>query len=73
MTQQPIFWKKPKTERPRKQLLYKRRQDEIRNGGISEAQYPTAEGEIPRVTLKKGVLKVEGVEVDEYKTPQSLS
>jgi len=34
-------------------------------------QYP-AEGNNPRVTLSRGSLKVDGVEVDNYKSPQSI-
>ena len=34
--------------------------------------YPTTEGQLPRVILKKGILKVDGAEVDRYKSPQTL-
>ena len=37
-----------------------------------EGQYPTRDGEEKRVVLEKGVLKVDGVLVDEYKSTQSL-
>ena len=35
-------------------------------------QYPVAEGEEQRVVLEKGILKVDGVQVDEFKSSQSL-
>ena len=35
-------------------------------------QYPVPEGETPRVVLGKGVLKLDGVKVDEFKPVQSL-
>ena len=34
--------------------------------------HPTEEGQDSRVVLKKGVLKVDGVEVDRYQSPQTL-
>ena len=37
-----------------------------------EKDYPVAAGEDPRVVLEKGVLKVDGVKVDEFKSVQSL-
>ena len=37
-----------------------------------EGKYPTTDGEEKRVVLEKGVLKVDGVQVDEYKSTQSL-
>ena len=37
-----------------------------------EGDYPVAEGADPRVVLEKGVLKVDGVQVDEFKSAQSL-
>ena len=35
-------------------------------------QYPTVEESPPRVTLLRGSLKVDGVEVDNYNSPQSI-
>ena len=35
-------------------------------------QYPTGDGDTPRVTLKQGSLKVDGVEVDKYEPVQTL-
>ena len=35
-------------------------------------QYPVAEGVDPRVVLEKGILKLDGVQVDEFKSSQSL-
>ena len=35
-------------------------------------QYPTEDGANPRVTLEKGVLKLDGTEIDRYKPVQSL-
>ena len=35
-------------------------------------KYPTVEGSEPRVILAKGILKLDGLEVDRYKTVQSL-
>ena len=35
-------------------------------------QYPTEDGADPRVTLEKGVLKLDGTEIDRYKPVQSL-
>ena len=37
-----------------------------------EGQYLTRDGDDKRVVLEKGVLKVDGVQVDEYKSTQSL-
>ena len=37
-----------------------------------EKDYPVATGDDPRVVLEKGVLKVDGVKVDEFKSVQSL-
>ena len=34
--------------------------------------YPISEGDEPRVVLEKGVLKVDSVKVDEFKSVQSL-
>ena len=36
------------------------------------AQYPTIDADNPRVTLSKGSLKVDGVEVDKYEPVQTL-
>ena len=35
-------------------------------------QYPTAENTPPRVVLEKGILKLDGAKIDEYKSPQTL-
>ena len=35
-------------------------------------EYPVNDGDEPRVVLEKGILKVDGVKVDEYKSVQSL-
>ena len=35
-------------------------------------QYPREDEQVPRVTLEKGILKVDNVKVDEYKSPQTL-
>ena len=35
-------------------------------------EYPTPEGGNPRVTLQKGSLQVDGVEVDKFEPPQTL-
>ena len=35
-------------------------------------QNPTNEGQEPRVKLEKGVLKLDGIEVDRYKSVQSI-
>ena len=35
-------------------------------------QYPVEDGNEPRVVLEKGILKVDGVQVDEFKSSQSL-
>lgn len=35
-------------------------------------EYPTTEDNLPRVTLKKGLLMVDGVEVDKYQPVQTL-
>ena len=37
-----------------------------------QAEYPVGEDEESRVVLEKGVLKVDGVKVDEFKSVQSL-
>ena len=37
-----------------------------------QADYPVGEGDEQRVVLEKGVLKVDGVKVDEFKSVQSL-
>ena len=35
-------------------------------------QYPVGENGVPRVTLEKGILKVDGVHMDEFKSAQTL-
>ena len=56
---------KTKSEQTEFQRLGKKKEE-------LEAKYPTAEGGAPRVTLSKGSLKVDGVEVDKYEPKQTL-
>ena len=62
-----IFFKPDKTlkEREEYQRLLKRKNELI-------ASHPTEEGGENRVVLQKGVLTVDGVVTDRYKTPQTI-
>ena len=54
-----------KSEREEFSRLAKRKEQ-------AQKEYPTAEGSLPRVNLKKGILTVDGRQIDKYVTPQSL-
>ena len=56
---------KTKAEREEFQRLGKRKDDIAK-------QYPKADEQPDRVILERGVLKLDGVEVDRYKSPQTL-
>ena len=62
-----IFFKPDKSvkEREEFQRLLKKKEEYM-------ASHPTGDGQDSRVTLQKGVLKVDGVEVDRYKSPQTI-
>ena len=62
-----IFFKadKSKKEREEFQRLLKKKTE-------NEKSHPTVEGQPKRVVLEKGVLTVDGVVIDRYKTPQSI-
>ena len=62
-----IFFKpdKSKKERDEFQRLLKKKNE-------SELSHPTGDGQPKRVVLEKGVLTVDGVVIDRYKTPQSI-
>ena len=56
---------KSKKEREEFQRLLKKKEELM-------IKHPTEEGGIERVVLKKGVLTVDGAEVDKYNTPQTI-
>ena len=62
-----IFFKPDKSvkEREEFQRLLKKKEECI-------ISHPTADGQQDRVILEKGVLKVDGVEIDRYKSPQTI-
>ena len=62
-----IFMKPDKTaaERAEFQRIGKKKDELL-------TKYPTEDDQQPRVTLKKGILMVDNVKVDEYKAPQTL-
>ena len=56
---------KSKAEMEEYKRLGKKKDDLIKS-------YPSVDGNPPRVELKKGVLKIDGMEVDRYNSPQTL-
>ena len=44
----------------------------LKNKGELVEAHPTEEGRNPRVVLQKGVLQVDGEEVDRYQSPQTI-
>ena len=64
---QKIFFKPDKSvkEREEFQRLLKKKNEKM-------IEHPTEEGAVSRVVLKQGILTVDGVEIDRYKTPQTI-
>ena len=54
-----------KSERAESDRLYKKMRK-------AQVDYPTNDGDSPRVVLAKGVLSLDGNEIDRYKSPQAL-